>query len=126
MPTLRQGIYDLLRSVEIDTKEQGRTHVEPWMSQKLVIDAVALQSNIERMAHTAAAHKVALRPHSKTHKSPAIARRQLAAGELDIGPLAFSSFGLAIDNAHMDDLRVICEDRKLGEILCYRQQLSKQ
>jgi NitT/TauT family transport system substrate-binding protein len=34
----------------------------------------------------------------------------LAAGELDIGPLAFSSFGLAIDNAHMDDLRVICDD----------------
>src|SRR5208282_1834696 len=26
----------------------------------------------------------------------------LAAGELDIGPLAFSSFGLAIQNAHMD------------------------
>src|ERR1700684_3547274 len=29
----------------------------------------------------------------------------LASGELDIGPLAFSSFGLAIQNAHMDDLR---------------------
>ena len=31
----------------------------------------------------------------------------LAAGELDIGPLAFSSFGLAVQNAYMDDLRVI-------------------
>jgi sulfonate transport system substrate-binding protein len=31
----------------------------------------------------------------------------LAAGELDIAALAFSSFGLAIQNAHMDDLRVI-------------------
>jgi sulfonate transport system substrate-binding protein len=29
----------------------------------------------------------------------------LAAGELDIGPLAFSSFGLAIQNARLDDLR---------------------
>ena len=40
-PSIREGIYDLLTSVEIDTKEQGRTHVEPWLSQRLVIDAVA-------------------------------------------------------------------------------------
>ena len=40
MPTLRQGIYDLLTSVEIDTKEAGRAHVEPWASQRIVIDAV--------------------------------------------------------------------------------------
>jgi D-threonine aldolase len=50
----------------------------------LIVDAVALQSNIERMAQAAAAHKVALRPHAKTHKSPAIARRQLAAGAVGI------------------------------------------
>lgn len=39
--TIRQGLYDLLGSVEIDTKEHGRQHVDPWMSQRLVIDAVA-------------------------------------------------------------------------------------
>jgi D-serine deaminase-like pyridoxal phosphate-dependent protein len=50
----------------------------------LVIDEAALQSNIERMAKTAAAHKVALRPHAKTHKSAAIARRQLKAGAVGI------------------------------------------
>ena len=38
----------------------------------------------------------------------------LAAGELDIGPLAFSSFGLAIQNANMDDLRVICDEVQDG------------
>ncbi|HEX6842115.1 MAG TPA: ABC transporter substrate-binding protein [Stellaceae bacterium] len=31
----------------------------------------------------------------------------LAAGELDIAALAFSSYGLAIQNAHMEDLRLI-------------------
>jgi hypothetical protein len=41
MPTIRQGIYDLLTSVEIDTKELGRSRVEPWLSQRIVIDAVA-------------------------------------------------------------------------------------
>lgn len=41
MTTLRQGIYELLSAVEIDTKEEGRAHVEAWQSQRLVIDAVA-------------------------------------------------------------------------------------
>jgi len=41
MTTIRQGLYDLLGSVEIDTKEQGRSRVEPWPSQRLVIDGVA-------------------------------------------------------------------------------------
>ena len=41
MATVRQGIYDLLQSVEVDTKELGRAHIEPWPSQRLVIDAVA-------------------------------------------------------------------------------------
>jgi hypothetical protein len=40
-PSIRTGIYDLLQAVEIDTKEEGRTHVDPWMSQRMVIDAVA-------------------------------------------------------------------------------------
>src|SRR5262249_48219538 len=31
----------------------------------------------------------------------------LAAGELDLAALAFSSVGLAIQNAHMDDIRVV-------------------
>ena len=38
----------------------------------------------------------------------------LASGELDIGPLAFSSFALAIQNAHMDDLRIIADEIEDG------------
>ena len=41
MPSIRQGIYDLLSSVLIDTKEEGRAHVQPWPSQRMVVDAVA-------------------------------------------------------------------------------------
>jgi D-serine deaminase-like pyridoxal phosphate-dependent protein len=50
----------------------------------LIIDRPALESNIARMAATAAAHKVRLRPHAKTHKSAEIARRQLEAGAIGI------------------------------------------
>jgi len=40
-PSIRQGIYQLLSAVEIDTKEEGRAHVEPWQSQRMIIDAIA-------------------------------------------------------------------------------------
>ena len=39
--SIRDGLYRLLANVEIDTKEHGRCHVEPWMSQRLVIDTVS-------------------------------------------------------------------------------------
>ncbi len=46
----------------------------------LVLDIDALDRNIARMAVLTAGHGVALRPHAKTHKSVAIARRQIDAG----------------------------------------------
>jgi D-serine deaminase-like pyridoxal phosphate-dependent protein len=46
----------------------------------VVIDRPILEANIAMAAALARQHKVALRPHIKTHKSPAIARLQLAAG----------------------------------------------
>lgn len=50
----------------------------------LVIDAVALDANIIRMAAAARAAGLSLRPHAKTHKSPDVARRQRAAGAIGI------------------------------------------
>jgi len=46
----------------------------------LVIDVAALDRNIARMAAFFANGPCRLRPHVKAHKTPAIARRQLAAG----------------------------------------------
>jgi D-serine deaminase-like pyridoxal phosphate-dependent protein len=46
----------------------------------LLVDVAALQRNIDRMAAFFAAGPCRLRPHFKAHKTPAIARRQLAAG----------------------------------------------
>lgn len=46
----------------------------------LVVDLDALEANIAAMAASTAAAGIALRPHGKTHKSVAIAKRQLAAG----------------------------------------------
>jgi 3-hydroxy-D-aspartate aldolase len=50
----------------------------------LVLDLEMLDRNIAEMASFAKAHNVKLRPHSKTHKSADIARRQIAAGALGV------------------------------------------
>ena len=50
----------------------------------LVIDLDALLRNIERMAAFARGHRLALRPHAKTHKSAAIAGLQIAAGAVGV------------------------------------------
>jgi D-serine deaminase-like pyridoxal phosphate-dependent protein len=46
----------------------------------LIVDLAALDRNIARMAAFFASGECRLRPHVKAHKTPAIARRQLAAG----------------------------------------------
>lgn len=51
-------------------------------SPALVVDVAVLERNIERMARFFAAGSCRLRPHFKAHKTPEIARRQLAAGSV--------------------------------------------
>ncbi|HEY8171638.1 MAG TPA: alanine racemase, partial [Dehalococcoidia bacterium] len=46
----------------------------------VVVDLPAMERNIRTMADYFAARSCKLRPHFKAHKTPAIARRQLAAG----------------------------------------------
>jgi len=50
----------------------------------LVVDADALDRNVAKMAAFAKANGLSLRPHAKTHKSAAIARRQIEAGALGV------------------------------------------
>jgi D-serine deaminase-like pyridoxal phosphate-dependent protein len=53
-------------------------------SPALLLDLRALEHNITAMASWTAANGVAIRPHAKVHKSPEIARRQLAAGAIGL------------------------------------------
>jgi len=50
----------------------------------LVIDLDAFEQNLQRMAEAVRASGVRLRPHAKTHKCPAIARRQVALGAVGV------------------------------------------
>jgi 3-hydroxy-D-aspartate aldolase len=50
----------------------------------LVVEVDTLDANIAAMAAFAAAHRLRLRPHAKTHKSADIALRQMAAGAVGV------------------------------------------
>lgn len=59
-------------------------HVDQLPTPSLVVDLDRMEANIARMAVAAEARGVKLRPHIKTHKIPAIAQMQLAAGAAGI------------------------------------------
>lgn len=46
----------------------------------LIVDLDIMERNLRRVADYCASYGLRLRPHTKTHKSPALARRQLALG----------------------------------------------
>ncbi len=55
-------------------------HFQQLDTPALLIDLDRLEANIARMAALAKSHGVNLRPHTKTHKCPEIAKMQIAAG----------------------------------------------
>ena len=56
------------------------TRVEDLDTPALVVDLDIMEANLRRVQEYCSAHGLGLRPHTKTHKSIGIARRQLALG----------------------------------------------
>jgi D-serine deaminase-like pyridoxal phosphate-dependent protein len=54
--------------------------VEEIDTPAMVVDLDVMDANLKRVADYACAHGLRLRPHTKTHKSVALAKRQLALG----------------------------------------------
>jgi len=76
----------------------------------LVVDVAAMERNIRRMADFFADGPCKLRPHFKAHKTPEIARRQLAAGSCT--GLTCATVGeaeLCADEAITDDILIANE-----------------
>jgi D-serine deaminase-like pyridoxal phosphate-dependent protein len=65
-------------------RPKAGTPVEELDTPALLVDLDALEQNIARMAAFFADKPASVRPHSKTHKCPQIAQRQLAAGAIGI------------------------------------------
>ncbi len=71
----------------------------------LVVDLDAFERNLVRMAEAARAAGVRLRPHAKTHKSPVIARRQIALGAVGVCCQKVSEAEILVDGG-VDDVLV--------------------
>lgn len=59
-------------------------HISELDTPALLVDLDIMERNLRRVADYARTHHLRLRPHTKTHKSPLLARRQLALGAAGI------------------------------------------
>ena len=60
------------------------TRVEDLDTPALVVDLDTMEANLRRVQDYCSSHGLGLRPHTKTHKSIEIARRQLALGAIGL------------------------------------------
>jgi D-serine deaminase-like pyridoxal phosphate-dependent protein len=92
----------------------------------LLIDGAKMTRNIEKMAGVAGRNGVALRPHVKTHKIPAIARAQVGAGATGITVAKVSEAEVMAD-AGLEDIFVaypLVTEPKIRRAIRLRQKLK--
>ena len=103
---------------------QGDEMVE---TPHLSIDGAKMKKNIEKMAAIAERNGVALRPHVKTHKIPAIAQAQVEAGAAGITVAKVSEAEVMAD-AGLEDIFIaypLVTDSKIRRALELGQKLKK-
>src|SRR3954470_4301863 len=86
-------------ALELATESLRLTDLD---TPSVVVDLDVLERNIAEMADLARAAGVALRPHIKTHKTPEIARMQIAAGAVAV-PCAKIGEAEALADAGLTD-----------------------
>jgi D-serine deaminase-like pyridoxal phosphate-dependent protein len=100
--------------------------VDELDTPSLLIDLDVLDANIAEMAEVAQNAGVGLRPHTKTHKSPAIAQMQVDAGASGITVAKLGEAEVMAD-AGFDDVLVafpIVGDRKLDRLRALAERVS--
>jgi D-serine deaminase-like pyridoxal phosphate-dependent protein len=76
---------ETLSNISLETRVSRSELSRQWVpTPALVIDMAVLERNIAAMAGFAATSGIHLRPHAKSHKCVAIARRQITAGAVGI------------------------------------------
>ena len=80
-------------------------HVSEIETPALVVDLDRMEKNLARVAAYAREHGLRLRPHSKTHKSIRIGKRQLASGAVGLTVAKVSEAEVML-NAQPEDLLV--------------------
>ncbi|MDX1382955.1 MAG: DSD1 family PLP-dependent enzyme [Thermoanaerobaculia bacterium] len=60
------------------------TSLDALPTPALIVDVAAMERNLQRMAEHARVQGLALRPHTKTHKCPILAKKQLELGAVGV------------------------------------------
>jgi D-serine deaminase-like pyridoxal phosphate-dependent protein len=81
------------------------SRIEDLETPAVVVDAGILHDNIHALSRYAAAHNLGLRPHTKTHKIPEIARLQIDSGSLGI-TVAKSLEAQVMADAGLDEILI--------------------
>ena len=103
MPLIDQARDHVLRQYGDDIGKRREELITP----ALVLDVDTAQRNLDRMAgELKQMGKATIRPHYKTHKSPEIARRQVAAGARGLS-MATVWEAAVLAGAGLDDLFVV-------------------
>lgn len=58
--------------------------LDALLTPAAIVDLVRMEANLDRMAEYARSHGLGLRPHTKTHKSPALAAEQVRRGAIGL------------------------------------------
>lgn len=98
--------------------------VDQLETPALLIDLDVMERNLQQAADYAARHRLRLRPHTKTHKTPALARRQLGLGATGL-TVAKVSEGEVMLAAEPQDLLVaypVLGARKLSRLMTLADQ----
>jgi len=109
---------------DANSEIQGEEMVE---TPHLSIDGAKMKKNIEKMAAIAERNGVALRPHVKTHKIPAIAQAQVEAGAAGITVVKVSEAEVMAD-AGLEDIFIaypLVTDSKIRRAVELAQKLKK-
>jgi D-serine deaminase-like pyridoxal phosphate-dependent protein len=81
MPSLNEFLNDVQRARPVEPIVLDEpVHLEELHTPALVIDLDVFEENLARMQSFVSGQGIALRPHTKMHKCPVIARQQIAAG----------------------------------------------
>ena len=109
---------------DANSEIQGEEMVE---TPHLSIDGAKMKKNIEKMAAITERNGVALRPHVKTHKIPAIAQAQVEAGAAGITVVKVSEAEVMAD-ARLEDVFIaypLVTDSKIRRAVELAQKLKK-
>ena len=80
-------------------------HISELDTPALVVDLDVMEGNLSRMAEYCRRHNLRLRPHTKTHKIPELARRQIESGASGITVAKLDEAEVMID-AGLDDVLI--------------------